>query len=42
MLYLEVQKGREEIKKLESKQDTVGTAACTKRMIMVTKVCGQL
>ena len=42
MLHLEIQKGKEVMKTFNFQKDIVGTAACTKRLMMDIKGCGQL
>ena len=42
MLYLEIQRGKEEMKTSEFQQETGGTTACTKRLMRSTKECGKL
>ena len=42
MLHLEIKKGKEAMKASTFQKDTGGTAACTKRLLMATKRCGQL
>ena len=42
MLHLEIQKGKEAMKKWTFQSELGGTAACMKRMAIATKVCGQL
>ena len=42
MLYLEIQKGKEDMKKSKFQSVLGGTAACMKRLAISTKGCGQL
>ena len=42
MLHLEIQKGKEAMKKLTFQSELGGTAACMKRLAIATKGCGQL
>ena len=42
MLHLNIQKGKEAMETSELKKDLGGTAACTKRLSIATKGCGQL
>ena len=42
MLYPRIQKGKEAMTASKFQQQTGGTVACTKRLMMVTKGCGQL
>ena len=42
MLHLDIQKGNEAMKTLNFQKYIGGTAACMKRLMMVTKGCGQL
>ena len=42
MLYIDIQKGKEEIKKFYFEQDIGGTVACMKRMIRSTFFCDKL
>ena len=42
MLHLEIQKGKEAMKKSTFQSELGGTAACMKRLAIATKECGQL
>ena len=42
MLYLEIQKGKEAMKKLKFQSILGGTTKCMKRLAISTKGCGQL
>ena len=42
MLHLEIQKGKEAMKKSKFQSELGGTAACMKRLAIATKGCGQL
>ena len=42
MLHLEIQKGKEAMKKSKFQSVLVGTAACMKRLAIAIKGCGQL
>ena len=42
MLHLEIQKGKEAMNKSNFQSVLGGTAACIKRLAIVTKGCGQL
>ena len=42
MLYLRIQKGKEDTKTEECKQKTIGTTEFTNILIMDTKFCGQM
>ena len=42
MLHLEIQKGKEAMKKSKFQSVLGGTAACMKRLAIATKGCGQL
>ena len=42
MLYLETQKGKEDMKTSEFQKYPTGTAACINRLAMDTKGCGRL
>ena len=42
MLHLEIQKGKEAMKKSTFQSELGGTAACMKRQAIATKGCGQL
>ena len=42
MLHLEIQKGKEAMKKSRFQSELGGTAACMKRLAIATKGCGQL
>ena len=42
MLYLDMQKREEAMKAEKFQQKILGTAVCTKRLMMATKGCGQL
>ena len=42
MLHLEIQKGKEDMKKSTFQSELGGTAVCMKRLAIATKGCGQL
>ena len=42
MLHIEIQKGKEAMMELRFQQEFVGTSACTKRLMMDTKVYRQM
>ena len=42
MLYIKLQKGKEDMKTLDSQHQIVGTSSLTKRLMKNTKGCGQL
>ena len=42
VIYLEIKKGKEEMKTLELKNNILGNVMCMKRLTRVTKRCGKL